>query len=155
MTIPCKNQLFRCIFWMHCHIAELLRSHILTDVWISDASTKYVWALPLTEQYGTSCLCGNVHSGIIFTQHCHILNLLVPLAVILHIGKLHLHLGILAFCCLHKGQEFLTTQCTIPIDVSHLEQLFSSFDHEVLFNGGAVTKGKNSLSPTYTEEVVC
>ena len=77
---------------------------------------------------GRQFLYGNVlkiHSGIIFTWHCHIWNLLVPLAVILHIGKLHLHLGILAFCCLHKGQEFLTTQCTIPIDIGHLEQFFS------------------------------
>ena len=33
----------------------------------------------------------------------HVIFQHVPLAVILHIGKLHLHLGILALCCLHEG----------------------------------------------------
>ena len=153
---------FCCIFWMHCHIPDKGKAHMCFTDWCMNVWCIYKVcmspALKFSLVKGRQFLFGNIlkiHSGIIFTLHCHIWNLLVSLAVILHIGKLHLHLGILAFCCLHKGQEFLITQCTIPIDIGHLEQLFSSFEHEVLFNGGAVTKGKNSLGPTYTEEVVC
>ena len=75
---------------------------------------------------------GPVH-GVAITSHTRYQ--LVPFAIILHIGQLNLHLGVLALCGLHYGEELISAKCTISVDVSHLEQLFGPFDHEVLFDG--------------------